>query len=70
MIRNAMQSLFEAAGRIFSPTDDQYPEIGVQPFEGEPYHGSAWVDWATSTLIVKIIEYPHPSGGDIIFMES
>ena len=37
MIRNAMQSLFEAAGRIFSPTDDQYPEIGVQPFEGEPY---------------------------------
>lgn len=44
MIRNAMQSLLEAAGRIFSPTDDQYPEIGVQPFEGEPYHGSAWVD--------------------------
>ncbi|MDY6939224.1 MAG: isochorismate synthase [Cyanobacteriota bacterium] len=37
MLRNALQSLFESVGRIFSPTDDAYPEIGVQPFEGEPY---------------------------------
>ncbi|MDJ0796629.1 MAG: hypothetical protein QNJ51_07285 [Calothrix sp. MO_167.B12] len=22
--------------RIFSPRDDDYPETGVQPFEGEP----------------------------------
>ncbi|MFQ4141593.1 hypothetical protein [Chlorogloeopsis sp. ULAP02] len=25
-----------AAVRIFSPPDDNYPETGVQPFEGEP----------------------------------
>ncbi|MBF2005109.1 hypothetical protein ACF3DV_30320 [Chlorogloeopsis fritschii PCC 9212] len=25
-----------AAVRIFSPRDDNYPETGVQPFEGEP----------------------------------
>jgi hypothetical protein len=22
--------------KIFSPTDDQYPRTGVQPFEGDP----------------------------------
>jgi hypothetical protein len=25
-----------AVARIFGPRDDDYPEIGVQPFEGEP----------------------------------
>lgn len=26
----------EAVGRIFSLVDDEYPNTGVQPFEGEP----------------------------------
>ena len=38
MVR-AFQSLFEdvskAAGRIFGPNDDNYPETGVQPFGGD-----------------------------------
>ena len=45
-VRQAFQSLLEATQRlirymseavtrIFSPTDDQYPETGVQPFEGD-----------------------------------
>ncbi|WP_413166536.1 isochorismate synthase [Capilliphycus salinus ALCB114379] len=34
----------EAAGRIFSPSDNTYPVIGVQPFDGIPYHGSEWED--------------------------
>lgn len=25
-----------AVSRIFGPRDDNYPETGVQPFEGEP----------------------------------
>jgi hypothetical protein len=25
-----------AIARIFSPRDDNYPETGTQPFEGEP----------------------------------
>jgi hypothetical protein len=25
-----------AIARIFSPRDDNYPETGAQPFEGEP----------------------------------
>ncbi|MBE9184660.1 isochorismate synthase [Microcoleus sp. LEGE 07076] len=32
---NAMRYVSEAAGRIFSPTDDNYPNSGVQPFEGK-----------------------------------
>ncbi len=37
MLRDFIQYITEAFARIFSPNDDQYPEIGVQPFEGEPY---------------------------------
>ena len=31
------QMISGAVARIFGPTDDEYPNIGVQPFEGEPY---------------------------------
>lgn len=31
------QYLTEAFARIFAPNDDEYPNIGVQPFEGEIY---------------------------------
>ena len=27
----------EAFARIFGPNEDEYPNIGIQPFEGEPY---------------------------------
>ncbi len=27
--------IYDAFVRIFSPRDDDYPETGVQPFEGE-----------------------------------
>ncbi|MGK7898023.1 MAG: hypothetical protein AB4372_31490 [Xenococcus sp. (in: cyanobacteria)] len=29
---------------IFSPTHDEYPEIGIQPFEGEVYDSSSSAD--------------------------
>ena len=39
-IKNIPQQVFRfvssAAIRIFSPSDDNYPKTGVQPFEGEP----------------------------------
>ncbi|WP_063124297.1 hypothetical protein [Aliterella atlantica] len=38
-----LQYLSEGVARIFSPTDDEYPIIGVQPFAGEPYKQGA--DW-------------------------
>ncbi len=41
-IRDAIQYLSEGASRLFSPSKDEYPATGVQPFEGEPY--SEWVD--------------------------
>ena len=34
--------IFGAAVRIFGPSDDAYPTIGVQPYEGDPY-SSSWV---------------------------
>jgi len=37
-----VQFLSEGVTRVFKPNDNQYPEIGVQPFEGEPF--SKWVE--------------------------
>jgi len=34
-LTNAMRYVSEAAIRLFSPTDDNYPNTGVQPFEGK-----------------------------------
>lgn len=36
-IRETIQYLWKGTVRIFSPTDDDYPKTGVQPFEGESY---------------------------------
>lgn len=33
------QFLTEAAMEIFAPNHDSYPNIGVQPFTGEPFKG-------------------------------
>ena len=41
LLQDAIRYIAEAAARIFSPNDDEYPRVGVQPFEGEPYEGSA-----------------------------
>lgn len=34
--QKVIRYISSAAVRIFSPQDDNYPETGVQPFEGEP----------------------------------
>ena len=34
-IRETIQYLWRGTIRLFSPTDDDYPKTGVQPFEGE-----------------------------------
>ncbi|MEG4809513.1 isochorismate synthase [Microcoleus sp. F8-D3] len=39
-LTNAMRYVSEAAVRIFSPSDDNYPNSGVQPFEGQPSKSS------------------------------
>ena len=36
VIDDLIQFFSEAVSRIFGPTDDQYPNTGVQPFEGDP----------------------------------
>jgi hypothetical protein len=34
-LTNVMRFVSEAVIRLFSPTDDNYPNTGVQPFEGK-----------------------------------
>jgi hypothetical protein len=36
MPKNFVRYITSAAARIFSPSDDDYPATGVQPYEGEP----------------------------------
>ncbi|BBD69740.1 hypothetical protein NIES4072_29250 [Nostoc commune NIES-4072] len=45
IIANITQYISEAAMRIFGPTDDAYPVIGVQPFTGEPYDEHTDDNW-------------------------
>lgn len=45
MLATVMQYISEAAMRIFGPNDDAYPNIGVQPFTGEPYNERAADTW-------------------------
>ncbi|BAZ53265.1 hypothetical protein NIES4103_59390 [Nostoc sp. NIES-4103] len=45
MIANITQYISEAAMRIFGPNDDAYPNIGVQPFTGEPYEKGTADSW-------------------------
>lgn len=44
MINSAVQFISEAATRLFSPSDDAYPAIGVQPFAGDPFR-QRHADW-------------------------
>lgn len=41
---NLSLSLSDAIARIFSPNRLEYPSVGVQPFEGEPYQPSQ-IEW-------------------------
>jgi len=34
--QQVIRYIASAVTRIFSPTDDNYPATGVQPFEGDP----------------------------------
>jgi len=45
MIDSVIQYISEAVTRIFGPSDDAYPAIGVQPFAGEPFEEGQNTDW-------------------------
>ncbi|MBW4585960.1 hypothetical protein G7B40_004385 [Aetokthonos hydrillicola Thurmond2011] len=45
MLARMTQYISEAVMRIFGPNDDAYPNIGVQPFTGEPYRGRTADSW-------------------------
>ena len=37
MLQNLVQYIAEGFARIFSPAKDDYANIGIQPFDCEPY---------------------------------
>ena len=43
-LKDIIQYIAEGFARIFSPTDDEYPAVGVQPFEGEEYQPNSTLD--------------------------
>lgn len=45
LLESITQYISEAAFRIFRLPDDAYPETGVQPFSGEPFHKTKRADW-------------------------
>lgn len=45
MLASVIQYISEAVMRIFAPTDDSYPVIGVQPFTGDPYKPGLAKNW-------------------------
>ncbi len=46
-IMNKMNKYFsEAMARIFAPTDDEYPNTGIQPFEGVPTKKTKKYKWS------------------------
>ena len=44
-LRNMFNYLAEGFIRLFGLTHDEYPEIGIQPFEGKVYNPSSSADW-------------------------
>ena len=37
-LQRVLQFIWEGTLQIFSPTNNSYPVVGVQPFEGDPYN--------------------------------
>ena len=59
-MEKAVVYISEAIRRIFGPSDDMYPMIGVSPFEGDVYQGPNWLDADQSKYkkISKIFNSP------------
>ncbi|MDZ7956641.1 MAG: hypothetical protein RMY34_01830 [Aulosira sp. DedQUE10] len=36
LLERVIHSIYSSATRTFSPNDDNYPDTGVQPYDGDP----------------------------------
>lgn len=44
-LSDLLQYIGEGFARIFSPSDDEYPMIGIQPFDGEIHSPTNYFNW-------------------------
>lgn len=70
----ALEQLFrylsQAVQRIFSPNEKPIPEVGVQPFTGDPYDGKSDLEQIFSLNIrlnfsLSFYGYQHPWTGTL-----
>lgn len=40
-LERLFQYILQGFNRIFSPNDEPVPEVGFQPYDGDPYNGSS-----------------------------
>lgn len=45
LFNSITQYILEAVARTFTPTDDAYPAIGIQPYSDTPFNKSKRADW-------------------------
>ena len=45
LFSQAVAQIVEGVARIFSPNDDEYPSVGLQPFDGDPYQETSTPEW-------------------------
>jgi len=45
VIENINNFVAEAVAQIFSPSDDGYPSVGVQPFSGDILSSNVGLNW-------------------------
>ncbi len=45
IIKNINNFIAEAVARIFSPSEDAYPSVGVQPYSGDTFSGHMKLNW-------------------------
>lgn len=44
-VKNVVQYITEGFIEIFSPNEDRYPVVGLQPYGGTIYHHNSSYEW-------------------------
>ena len=56
-VKNIIQYITEGFISIFSPTRDDYPAIGVQPYGGTINHDNYYYEWQIDSTVITHSNY-------------